>query len=64
MEVAWFPGESYLLTGPAVGYLTGAAAGAGVCLMAGEAGRVTGVGRAGRAGRRARHATCTRRQAR
>ena len=65
VEVAWFPGESYLLTGPAVGYLTRAAAGAGVRLMAGEAGRVTGVGPpAGRAGRRARHATCTRRPAR
>ena len=44
VEVAWFPGESYLLTGPAVGYLTRAAAGAGVRLMTGEAGRVTGVG--------------------
>ena len=64
VEVAWFPGESYLLTGPAVGYLTGAAAGAGVRLMTGEAGRVTGVGPpAGRAGRRARRATCTRRPA-
>ena len=28
-EVAWFPGESYLLTEPAVGYLAGAAAARG-----------------------------------
>ena len=43
-EVAWFPGESYLLTEPAVGYLAAAAADAGVRVLTGEAGRVTGFG--------------------
>ena len=43
-EVAWFPGEGYLLTGPAVGYLVDLAAGHGARVLTGEPGRVTGFG--------------------
>ncbi len=43
-EVAWFPGEGYLLTEPAVGYLVDLAAGYGARVLTGEPGRVTGFG--------------------
>ena len=63
VEVAWFPGESYLLTEPAVGYLTGAGGGAGA-RRGGRGGPGAVSARQAGAGRRARHATCTRRPAR
>ena len=43
-EVAWFPGEGYLLTEPAVGYLVDLAVGYGARVLTGEPGRVTGFG--------------------
>jgi glycine/D-amino acid oxidase-like deaminating enzyme len=39
---AWFPGEGYLLTGPLISQLTGAAAQRGVTVLTGAAGQVTG----------------------
>ena len=47
MEVAWFPGEGYLLTGPLVSQLAGRAVQHGVTLLTGERGRVTGLDVAG-----------------
>jgi D-hydroxyproline dehydrogenase subunit beta len=41
-DVAWFPGEGYLLTGPLVGQLAGLAVRRGATIMTGERGRVTG----------------------
>jgi len=43
-QVAWFPGEGYLLTEPLVARLVGLAAGHGATLLTGEPGRVTGLG--------------------
>jgi len=42
-EVAWFPSEGYLLTGPLVSQLAGRAVQRGVTLLTGEPGRVTGL---------------------
>ena len=47
MEVAWFPGEGYLLTEPLVSQLAGRAVQHGVTLLTGEPGRVTGLDVAG-----------------
>jgi D-hydroxyproline dehydrogenase subunit beta len=47
MEVAWFPGEGYLLTGPLVSQLAGRAVQHGTTLLTGERGRVTGLDVAG-----------------
>ena len=41
-EVAWFPAEGYLLTGPMVSHLLEHAAARGVKVLTGEPGRVTG----------------------
>ena len=46
-DVAWFPGEGYLLTGPLVSQLAGLAARRGATIMTGEPGRVTGFDAAG-----------------
>jgi glycine/D-amino acid oxidase-like deaminating enzyme len=46
-EVAWFPGEGYLLTEPLVSQLAGLAVRRGVTLLTGGAGRVTGLEAAG-----------------
>jgi glycine/D-amino acid oxidase-like deaminating enzyme len=43
VEVAWFPSEGYLLTGPLVRQLAGWAVQRGVTLLTGEQGRVTGL---------------------
>jgi glycine/D-amino acid oxidase-like deaminating enzyme len=43
VEVAWFPSEGYLLTGPLVSQLAGRAVQRGVTLLTGEPGRVTGL---------------------
>ena len=43
-EVAWFPGEGYLLTGAMVSHLLDHAAARGVTVLTGEPGRVTGFG--------------------
>lgn len=56
VEVAWFPGEGYLLTGPLVSQLTGRAVQRGVRLLTGEPGRVTGLDADGRAVRAVRTA--------
>jgi glycine/D-amino acid oxidase-like deaminating enzyme len=55
-EVAWFPGEGYLLTGPLVSRLAGWAVQLGVTLLTGEPGRVTGLDTAGGAVRAVRTA--------
>jgi D-hydroxyproline dehydrogenase subunit beta len=47
MEVAWFPGEGYLLTGPLVSQLAERAVQHGTTLLTGERGRVTGLDVAG-----------------
>lgn len=46
-QVAWFPGEGYLLTEPLVGQLVGRAAQHGATVLTGEPGRVTGLDAAG-----------------
>jgi glycine/D-amino acid oxidase-like deaminating enzyme len=56
-EVAWFPGEGYLLTEPLVGQLAERAVQRGATLQTGEPGRVTGLGTAGGAVRAVRTAT-------
>jgi glycine/D-amino acid oxidase-like deaminating enzyme len=43
-EVAWFPGEGYLLTGPMISRLVDHAAAQGATVITGEPGRVTGFG--------------------
>jgi len=43
-QVAWFPGEGYLLTEPLVARLVRLAAGHGATVLTGEPGRVTGLG--------------------
>jgi glycine/D-amino acid oxidase-like deaminating enzyme len=55
-EVAWFPGEGYLLTGPLVSQLAGRAVQLGATLLTGEPGRVTGLDTAGGAVRAVRTA--------
>lgn len=56
-EVAWFPGEGYLLTEPLVSQLAGRAVQHGATLLTGEPGRVTGLDIAGGAVRGVRTAT-------
>jgi D-hydroxyproline dehydrogenase subunit beta len=53
-EVAWFPGEGYLLTGPLVSQLAGRAVRLGATLLTAEPGRVTGLDTAGGAVRAVR----------
>ena len=53
-EIAWFPGEGYLLTAAMVNHLAERAVQQGVRVMTGEPGRVTGLGTATEAGRRVR----------
>ena len=55
-EVAWFPGEGYLLTEPLVSQLAGLAVQRGATLLTGEPGRVTGLDTAGGAVRAVRTA--------
>ena len=55
-EVAWFPGEGYLLTEPLVGRLAERAVQHGATLLTGEPGRVTGLDTAGGAVRAVRTA--------
>jgi glycine/D-amino acid oxidase-like deaminating enzyme len=55
-EVAWFPGEGYLLTEPLVGRLAERAVQRGATLLTGEPGRVTGLDTAGGAVRTVRTA--------
>jgi glycine/D-amino acid oxidase-like deaminating enzyme len=55
-EVAWFPGEGYLLTEPLVGRLAERAVQRGATLLTGEPGRVTGLDTAGGAVRAVRTA--------
>jgi glycine/D-amino acid oxidase-like deaminating enzyme len=55
-EVAWFPGEGYLLTEPLVSQLAERAVQRGATLLTGEPGRVTGLGTAGGAVRAVRTA--------
>jgi glycine/D-amino acid oxidase-like deaminating enzyme len=43
VDVAWFPSEGYLLTGPLVSQLAGRAVQRGAALLTGEPGRVTGL---------------------
>jgi D-hydroxyproline dehydrogenase subunit beta len=52
-EVAWFPDEGYLLTGPLVSHLTRRAVRHGATLLTGGPGRVVGFGAGGRAVRTA-----------
>jgi glycine/D-amino acid oxidase-like deaminating enzyme len=49
-DVAWFPGEGYLLTGRLVSQLAGLAVRRGVTLLTGEQGRVSGLDAAGGTG--------------
>ena len=55
-EVAWFPGEGYLLTGPLVSQLAGRAVQLGATLLTGQPGRVTGLDTTGGAVRAVRTA--------
>ena len=55
-EVAWFPGEGYLLTEPLVSQLAGLAGRRGATLLTGEPGRVTGLEAVGGAVRAVRTA--------
>src|SRR5215831_11237026 len=55
-EVAWFPGEGYLLTEPLVSQLADRAVQRGATLLTGEPGRVTGLDTAGGAVRAVRTA--------
>ena len=55
-EVAWFPGEGYLLTEPLVSQLAGLAVRRGATLLTGEPGRVTGLEAVGGAVRAVRTA--------